>query len=76
MLSTSLPDDLSAAHAVILELTERLVAKDAATEQAIAIKDEAISHRDAEVARLMLIIRKLQRHQFGKRSEKLDTLRH
>lgn len=69
MLADALPDDLPAAHAMILELTAALKEKDAT----VAVKDEAISHRDAEVARLMLIIRKLQRHQFGKRSEKLDA---
>lgn len=69
MLADALPDDLPAAHAMILELTAALKEKDAT----VAIKDEAISHRDVELARLMLIIKKLQRHQFGKRSEKLDA---
>lgn len=68
MLADALPDDLSAAHAMILELTAALKTKD----DAVAVKDEAIAHRDTELVRLMLIIRKLQRHQFGKRSEKLD----
>jgi transposase len=68
MLADALPDDLSAAHAMILELTAALQE----TNATIAIKDEAIGYRDVEVARLMLIIKKLQRHQFGKRSEKLD----
>ena len=61
MLDPPLPDDLSAAHVMIRRLTETL-----------AVKDEAIAHRDTEVARLCLIIRKLQRLSFGKRSEKLD----
>lgn len=68
MLSPSLPDDLAAAHAMILELTTALAAK----EEAVTIKDAAIARRDAEVARLTLIIKKLQRLSFGKRSEKLD----
>lgn len=68
MLADTLPDDLSAAHAMILELTAALKTKD----DAVAAKDEAIAHRDAEVSRLTLNIKRLQRHQFGKRSEKLD----
>jgi transposase len=64
----ALPDDLSAAHAMILALTAALKSKD----EVVARKDEALAGRDVEVARLTLIIKKLQRLQFGKRSEKLD----
>jgi transposase len=75
MLADALPDDLSAAHAMILELTAVLKEKDEAVatqREAIAQRDEALLDRDVEVARLTLIIKKLQRLQFGKRSEKLD----
>lgn len=53
---------------MIRALTAALAEK----EIAVAAKDETLAHRDAEVARLSLIIKKLQRLQFGKRSEKLD----
>ena len=68
MNEPALPDDLSQAHAIIRQLTQSLAAKD----QALAERQDAIAHRDAELARLGLIIKKLQRLQFGKRSEKLD----
>ncbi|MBY0423779.1 MAG: transposase, partial [Parvularculaceae bacterium] len=61
MIPAALPDDLGQAHALIRELTERL-----------AEKEEAVACRDAELARLGLIIKKLQRLQFGAKSEKLD----
>lgn len=59
-MADALPDDLETAHALIRELTTRL-----------AEKDEALGHRDVEVARLTALLRKLQRSQFGKRSEQL-----
>jgi transposase len=62
MIPAALPDDLGQAHALIRELTERL-----------AEKEEAVACRDAELARLGLIIKKLQRLQFGAKSEKLDS---
>jgi transposase len=49
-----LPDDLAAAHEIILRLSAEL------------------STREGEVARLKGIIQKLQRLQFGQKSEKLD----
>jgi transposase len=57
----ALPDDLAAAHAMIVALSA-----------ALKEKDEALSHRDVEVARLKLIIRKLSRRQFGQSAERLD----
>ena len=57
----SLPDDLAEAHALIRSL--------AAT---IAEKDSALAHRDVELARLTTILKKLQRRQFGAKSERLD----
>lgn len=68
MLDPALPDDLGQAHAMIRVLTAALAEK----EEAAAAKDEAIARRDAELARLSTIIKRLQRLQFGKRSEKLD----
>jgi hypothetical protein len=58
-MADALPNDLSAAHAMIRELTSKL------------------EHRDVEVARLIAMLRKLQRRQFGQRSEQLhpDQLR-
>lgn len=41
-------------------------------EQIIAKSQEAIAQREIEMARLMTILRKLQRRQFGQKSEKLD----
>ena len=49
-----LPDDLAAAHALIVALRETIV------------------HRDVEMARLTTILKKLQRRQFGAKSERLD----
>lgn len=56
-----LPDDLAAAH----EMIRRLSA-------ALAEKDEALVNRDIAMARLTTILKKLQRRQFGQKSEKLD----
>ena len=56
-----LPDDLAAAHEMIRRLS-----------QALADKDEALAHRDIEVARLTTILKKFQRRQFGQKSERLD----
>ena len=58
--SDALPEDLAAAHEIIARLTEEL-----------AHKDAALATREAENARLAAIIKKLQRSQFGKSSEKL-----
>lgn len=49
-----LPDDLAAAHAMIVALREK------------------IESRDVEMARLTTILKKLQRRQFGAKSERLD----
>lgn len=57
-----LPDDLAAAHALILQLNA-----------ALAAKDEALANRDIEVARLTTLLKKFQRLQFGKKSERLDA---
>lgn len=58
--SDALPEDLAAAHEMIARLTQEL-----------AHKDAALATREAENARLAAIIKKLQRSQFGKSSEKL-----
>lgn len=57
----ALPKDLAAAHAMIVRLSS-----------ALAEKDEALGHRDVEVARLTMIIRQLTRRQFGQSAERLD----
>jgi transposase len=56
-----MPDDLAAAHAMIRRLSAQL-----------AEKDEALAGRDVELARLTALLKKLQRRQFGKKSERLD----
>ena len=58
--SDALPEDLAAAHEMIARLTREL-----------AHKDAALATREAENARLAAIIKKLQRSQFGKSSEKV-----
>lgn len=57
----ALPNDLAAAQDIIRRLSA-----------ALSEKNEALSHHETEIARLTAIIRKLQRHQFGQKSEKLD----
>ena len=50
----------------------RLSADIAEKDAAIAAKDEELANRDIALARLTTILKKLQRRQFGRRSEKLD----
>jgi len=57
----ALPADLETAHALIRRLTAIV------SEQA-----EAIAHRDTELARLETILKRLQRLQFGQKSERLE----
>ena len=57
-----LPDDIAAAHALILKLSADLAAK-----------DEALANRDIEMARLTTLLKKFQRLQFGKKSERLNA---
>lgn len=59
--AAALPEDLAAAHAMIVRLSA-----------ALAEKDEVIGLRDVEVARLAMIIKKLTRRQFGQSAERLD----
>jgi transposase len=56
-----LPADLAAAHDMIMRLQAQLAAK-----------DEALANRDIEMARLTTMLRKFQRRQFDKKSERLD----
>lgn len=60
-MNANLPQDLASAHALIERLTS-----------ALAEKDEALSLRNVELARLNALIQKLQRRQFGRSSEKLS----
>jgi transposase len=64
-----LPDDLAAAHALIQQLSAALATKD----EALAAKDEALANRDIELARLTTLLKKFQRLQFGKKSERLPA---
>jgi transposase len=73
--SPALPEDLAAAHEMIARLNTALAQKDEAIaqqEHIIAKSQETIAQRDIEVARLVTILRRLQRRQFGQKSEKLD----
>jgi transposase len=64
----ALPDDLAEAHALIRGLAATIA--DLST--TIAEKKSALAHRDVELARLTTILKKLQRRQFGAKSERLD----
>jgi hypothetical protein len=44
----------------------------AAAEQQHAVLQEAVQQRDAEIDKLHLLIKRLLRHQFGRRSEQLN----
>src|SRR5688500_15231140 len=72
-------DDLSRDHEVLLQqlqqMTEVIAKQGAALISLQAERDTAWSERDAaqaEIEKLRLLIRQLQRGQFGRRSEKLD----
>lgn len=67
-MAASLPNDLAAAHEMILRLSAALAEKDAT----IAKNEEALAQRDIEMARLTSILKKLQRRHFGQKSEQLD----
>ena len=62
---TTLPDldalDFAALKALIVAQHEQLLSK-----------DEQLTSRDEEIERLKLLIAKLRRMQFGRKSEKLD----
>jgi transposase len=67
-----LPDldtlDSIALRALILSQHEQLLSK----EEQLLRKDEQLASRDEEIERLKLLIAKLRRMQFGRKSEKLD----
>ncbi|NEX64923.1 IS66 family transposase [Noviherbaspirillum galbum] len=65
---TNLPDDIAALKAMIAERDAALAQKE------VAVSDlrEQLSTRTAEIEHLKLWIAKLQRMQFGRKSEKLD----
>src|ERR1700741_2795602 len=57
-----------AQHEQILSKDEQLLAK----EEQLLRKDEQLASRDEEIERLKLLIAKLRRMQFGRKSEKVD----
>jgi len=57
----ALPQDVDALHRLIRELSDRQT-----------IEHKALAEAQAELERLRLIVRKLQRQQFGQRAERLD----
>ncbi|HUZ93444.1 MAG TPA: IS66 family transposase [Edaphobacter sp.] len=67
----SLPDLNSLTHDSLRELILAQHEKLAAQEEALHSKGELLASREAEIERLKLLIAKLQRMQFGRRSEKL-----
>ena len=81
-LNAALPNDLTAAHALIAKLTAEAADRDLQTARIAAERDAAIARaaedsdenaalRD-EVKRLTEILATFQRHRFGKRTEALD----
>jgi len=60
----SLPDD----PALLQHLLREAIA---AAEQQYSVLQDAVQQRDAEIDKLHLLIRRLLRHQFGRRSEQL-----
>lgn len=64
-----LPDDIAALKALVAERDAALAHK----EVAVTELREQLSTRSAEIEHLKLWIAKLQRMQFGRKSEKLDT---
>jgi hypothetical protein len=68
-LLAPLPDDITAAHERILKLSATLEAQASAP----AAKDEALANRDVELARLTTLLKKSQRLQFGKKSERFNA---
>lgn len=61
LTSTDLPDDIAALKAMLL-----------ASEAKVAHLSAKLSTRAAEIEHLKLVLMKLRRMQFGRRSEKLD----
>jgi transposase len=57
----ALPDDVDVLHRLIRELAAKQ-----------ASEHKALSEAQAEIERLRLIVKKLQRHQFGQRAERLE----
>lgn len=64
----NLPDDIDTLKAMIAERDAALAAKDAV----VTTLREQLSIRTAEIEHLKLVLAKLRRMQFGRRSEKLD----
>jgi transposase len=69
---TSLPDldtlDPAALKAILRATCEELVA----TQEQVLVKDAQLLSRDNEIEHLKLLIAKLRRMQFGRRSEKVE----
>jgi transposase len=64
-----------AQHEQLLSKNEELLSKDAQLlrkDEQLLSKDEQLASRDEEIERLKLLIAKLRRMQFGRKSEKLD----
>src|SRR6516225_1903450 len=72
MTRTELPDlntlNPEALKALIIAQHDQLLSKD----EQLLLKDEQLTSRDEEIERLKLLIAKLRRMQFGRKSEKLD----
>jgi transposase len=70
-----LPDDIDALKAMILASQERLAQQDeviAARDGTVLALQELLSSNAIEIEKLKLLIAKLRRMQFGRKSEKLD----
>jgi transposase len=62
---TALPNDPATLQHLLCEVV-------AAAEQQHSVLQEAVQQRDAEIDKLQLLIKRLLRHQFGRRSEQLN----
>jgi hypothetical protein len=69
----SLPTDAKALRALLLAERARHAEERARHAEELAAARDAKDHAQGEIARLMTIIKELQRHRFGRRSERLDA---
>ena len=75
MRASPLPDDVETLKAMLLEQAATLRERDARVaklQERVDSQDAALASRAAEIEHLKLLIAKLRRMQFGRKSEKLD----
>src|SRR4051812_15106026 len=69
----SLPTHTKALRALLLAERARYAEESARIAEELAATRDAKNHAQDEITRLMAIIKELQRHRFGRRSEQLDV---